>query len=62
MTLQTTQHEIIMQGLQKIASECQVILRDRAVISVVSMVQNGRQIYPIMKQVLAFVSVDTKCY
>ena len=62
MTLQTTQHEIIMQGLQEIASECQVILRDRAVISVVSMVQNGRQIYPIMKKVLAFVSVDTKCY
>ena len=67
VTLQSTQHEVILQGLQEATSECQVhvILHDPSATSMVLMVQNGRKcityIYYIIKQLLTYVSVDMEC-
>ena len=65
VTLQSTQHEVILQGLLEATSECQVILHDPSATSMVLMVQNGRKcityIYYIIKQ-LTYVSVDMECY
>ena len=41
--LQATQREVILHGFQEVTSECQVISHGRAVISLVSMIQNGRK-------------------
>ena len=39
VTLQTTRHEVILHGFQKMTTEHEVISHDRAVLSVVSMVK-----------------------
>ena len=66
VTLQSTQHEVILQGLREATSECQVISHDPSATSMVLMVQNGREcityIYYIIKQLLTYVSVDMECY
>ena len=54
-TLQSTQHEVILHGLQKLTSEHQVILHNPSITSMVLMVQNGRKL-------LTYVSVDMECY
>ena len=66
MTLQITRHEVILHGLREVMSECQVILHDPSVTSMVLMVLNGRKcityIYYIIEQLLTYVSVDIECY
>ena len=55
-----------MHGLQKMTSDRQVISHDQSVMSVILMVQNGKNCITysshIIKQVLTCVSVDMKCY
>ena len=65
--LETTRHEVIFHGFQEVISECQVISNDRAVMSVVQMIQNGRKyitynLYHTIIQLLMYVSVGMKCY
>ena len=43
VTLQSTQHEVILHALQEITSERQVISHDPSVAPMVLMVQNGRK-------------------
>ena len=66
MTLQSTRHEVILYGLREGTSELKVISHDPSVTSMVLMFQNGRKsiayIYYIIKQLLAYVSVDMTCY
>ena len=38
VTLQTTRHEVIPHGFQEMTTDCQEISHDRAVLSLVSMV------------------------
>ena len=40
MMMQSTQHEVLLHGLQEMMSERQVISHDPSVISIVVMVQN----------------------
>ena len=66
MTLQSTPHEVILHGLREVMSECQVVLHDPSVTTIILMVENGRKcityIYFIIKQLLTYVSVDMECY
>ena len=66
VTLQSTQHAVILHGLREVTSERQVILHDPSVTSMVLTVQNGRKcityIYYIIKLLLTHVSVDMECY
>ena len=66
VTLQSTQHKVILHGLQQVMSERQVISHDPSIIPLVLMVQNGRKrityIYYILKHLLTYVSVDIECY
>ena len=66
MTLQNTQHEVILHDLREVMLERQVISHDPSVTSMVLMVQNGLKcityIYYIIKQLLTYVSVDMECY
>ena len=66
VTLQSTQHKVILHGLWEVKSERQVISHDLSVTSMVFMVKNGRKcityIYYIIKQLLTSVSVDMECY
>ena len=41
--LQSTQHDVILHGLLEVMSECQVILHDSFLTSLVLMAQNGRK-------------------
>ena len=65
VTLQSTQHEVILKCLWEVMSEHQVILHDSSIMSMVLMVRNGRKfityIYYIIKQLLTYVSVDMQC-
>ena len=45
VTLQATQHEVILYGFLEVTSECQVILHSPAVRSVVSFVLNISYLY-----------------
>ena len=62
VTLQSTQHEVILHGLWEVTSECQEIAHDPSVTSMVLMVLNDRKciayIYCIIKQLLTYVLVD----
>ena len=62
MTLQSTQHKVILHGLREVTSESQVISHDPSVTSMVLVVQNDRKcityIYYIIKQLLTYFSVD----
>ena len=64
--MQSTQREIILHDLREVTSERQVISNFPSVTSMVLMVWNGRKcityIYHIIKQLLAYVSVDMECY
>ena len=66
VTLQSTQQAVILHGLQEVTSECQEVLHDPSITSMVLMVQNGRKcliyIFYIIKQLLTYVSVDMECY
>ena len=66
VTLQSTQHEVILHGLQEVTSESQVISHNSSAMSMVLMVQNGRRyitnIYYIIKQLLTYVLVDMEFY
>ena len=58
--------DVILHGLQEVTSECQVILHDPSIKSMVLMIQIGSKcityIYYIIKQLLTYVSVDMECY
>ena len=60
--LQSIWHEVILNGLREVTSECQVIWHDPSIRSMVLKAQNGRKcithIYYIIKQLLTYVSVE----
>ena len=64
--LQSTQHEVILNGLRVVTSERQVISHDTSITPMILMVQNGRKrityIYYVIKQLLTYVSVDIESY
>ena len=66
MTLQSTRHEVILNGLLEVTSERLVILHDPSVTSLVLMVKIGRKFITyssfIIKQLFTYVSVDMECY
>ena len=66
VTLQSTQHEVILHGLREVMSEGHVISHDPFVTSMVLMVQNGRKcityIYYVIKRLFTYVLVDMECY
>ena len=66
VTLQSTRHKVILHGFREVTSECQVILHDSPVTSMILMVQNDgvciTYIYYIIKQLFSYVSFDMECY
>ena len=66
-TLQSILHKLILQyDLWEVMSEHQVISHDPSIMTMILIVQNGRNcktyIYYIIKQLLTYVSVDVECY
>ena len=61
VTLQSTQHKVILHSLREVTSQHQVISNDPSVTSMFLMVQNARKcityIYYIIKQLLTYVSI-----